>query len=232
MRLIIILIVILLLKSSGYSQDNKYDHSQVFVNQFLNQIIIDYFSNYFWSLPDESILYKLPLNCDSAIELTPCRYFDWIYGNDMIYGEANHGVYIFNKDGIQIKLLENAKIFSPLYGYKTAFIREYLSWDERINPQLILYNIKTGEEELIYEFNKEKFTFFSPNDQDGVSLPVRFDYYWGGIRGIIYSTNWHIEEGYTFVVDPDKKELIFWLHGYHMNEKVVLHQKDLIFNGN
>ncbi len=200
------------------SQEREYAGSTILVSRFYDQIIESEYSesgeNYY-APPVRSLLYTLPINCDSAIELTPCNNYDWFSKEKFIYGENinDRKVYLFTRKGKVFKELDNAELFKPLGTNKAIFIREYLTWNEsdRINPQVIMYDFENDEEIILYEFDKDKYTFHSPNDPDGPGLYRKLDYYLGGIRGVLFSTDWHREEGYTFVIDIRQKKLKFWL---------------------
>lgn len=212
------LIFVIMIPMFGQSQDKQYSGTTVKVSPFYNQIIE---SNYYesgedyYAAPYESLLYNLPLNCDSVIQLKPCNNFDWFSKERYIYGENidKRKVYLFTQKGIIFKTLENAELFAYHGGNKAIFIREYLTWNEsdRINPQVILYDFENDEEIILYEFDKVKYTFHNPVDEDGPGLPKNFDYYYGGIRGTLSSTDGNIEHGYTFVIDIKQKKLKFWL---------------------
>jgi hypothetical protein len=168
----------------------------------------------------------MPLNCDEGIQLLPSNSFSWEKNLTIIYGEniAENRVYIFDSSGKVIRKLENVELFTFIGDVYPIFIRE---------TKILSINLDTGQEDLIFEFDKTKYTFHSPNDPDGEGLPEKFDYYWGGIRGEIFSTNYEIEDGYTFVIDAMKKELIFWLQGHYTDLKNVQPpDKGLIKNSN
>jgi hypothetical protein len=215
---IISLIIILTIPFIVQCQNDNYVYSTIKIGPYHNQIIessyYDTGGNY-CAPPYESILFPIPINCDSAIILKPCNNFEWFSNDSLIYGENinERKVYLYSKKGILFRVLDNAEVFVYFYDNFAIFIREYISWNEidRINPQVILYYHKTDQEIVLYEFDKEKYTFHDPNDMDGPGLPRKFDYFYGGIRGTISSTDITIENPYTFVIDINNKALTFWL---------------------
>ncbi len=213
MKKLFFLIGYLLLSSFSKGQTLAYSNSSVFVNRNHDQIIInDYHlsTEDYCGLPKKSVLYNMPLDCEKGIVLNPSNNFSWSGSLTFFYGEdiPNKHVFIYNKTGLLLKQIDNAELFIFLYDNYSLFIRE---------TKIIGINLETGKEDLIYEFDKVKYTFHNPLAEDGPGLPGKFNFYWGGIRGKIFSTDNRIENGFTFVIDPQKKELLFWLQGDFSN---------------
>lgn len=229
MRNLFFLISCILLSNFTKGQTFEYSGSNVFVNRNHDQIIINEYylspENY-WGLPGKSTLYNLPLDCEEGMQLKPSNEYNWAKNLSIIYGQdiPNKRVFIYDKSAQLLRQIDHAELFTFLNDNIPVFIR---------GTKIIYLNLETGQEDLIYEFDKQKYTFHSPLSEDGPGFPIKFDYYWGGIRGQIYSTDYKTEDGFTFVIDTQKKELIFWLQGNFTQFKNVLPpEKGLIINAN
>lgn len=207
------LIVLMLIGNFVFGQIDDYGSSNVYVNRNHDQVIINEYRitlEDYWALPIKSTLYNMPLNCDEGITLRPANKFFWKFGVTWIFGEdiPSSKVYVYDSLGNLNREINDAELFCFIGSKKPIFIRD---------TKLMSIDLATGVEEIIFEFDRTKYTFHSPRDYDGNGLPNKFDYYWGGIRGCIFSINPQNDEGYTFVIDASKKRLTFWLEGSYTN---------------
>jgi len=220
-------------KYSGSHIALSSDNKKMIVSDIWSNSIEDY-----RGYTKSSKLYSFPLDCSKSKELILCDNYRWSGDNKYFtgYNSYNYETYLYDSTGRLIDRIQNAYEYSFVLSNFHVFYREYDTVNQKRICQLVQHNVSNGLEEVLFSFG-EMYTFYDPEDHDGFGFPKPLDYYWGGVRGVVFKITNMDDAGdimefetYTFVVSGSEKKLKYLIKGHHL-EKKPLPKEQIVTKG-
>jgi hypothetical protein len=188
-----------------------------------------------------SKLYEFPLDCNNSKDLILCDNYEWSKDGRFFTGFKSKSwydseIYLYESTGKLIDKIKNGYTYSFVLPEFHVFYRQHDTLSKKRICQLVQYDYKNKSETIIYSFG-EDYTFYSPEDHDGFGFPKPLDYYWGGLRGVIYKITKTDHENFTgnimeyetltFVISTKDKKLKYLIQGSHTDKKPLPEDKIL-----